>query len=156
MYEPPKPLVKNRGRPPSPDTPSEIHHCQRHGWIEHHNHARSGGGRRWRCKRCVGEAVTRRKQKVKRILVEEAGGCCAVCGYDRTVVNLHFHHVIPSEKAFRLSMGTGRSLDAFREEAKKCVLVCANCHGEIEAELIPSPPPRATYENYGARRSRTV
>jgi hypothetical protein len=33
-----------------------------------------------------------------------------------------------------------RSLAAFREEMKKCVLVCANCHGEIESGLIESPP----------------
>lgn len=39
----------------------------------------------------------------------------------------------------------GRSLAAFREEAKKCVLVCANCHGEIEAGLIDSPPAGTRY-----------
>ncbi len=100
---------------------------------------------RWYCKRCLGEAVTRRHQKVKRILVAEAGGGCAVCGYDRTVVNLHFHHVDPSTKSFAVTMGRGKSLDTFRSEAAKCVLVCANCHGEIEAGLIPSPPPLAKW-----------
>jgi hypothetical protein len=105
----------------------------------------SGGraGKRWRCKRCVGEAVTRRLQKIKRILVEEAGGGCAVCGYDRTVFNLHFHHVDPATKSFPISVSTGKSLAAYRDEAKKCVLVCANCHGEIETGLTPCPPLRA-------------
>jgi cytochrome c553 len=42
-------------------------------------------------------------------------------------------------------MGVGKSLAAFREEAKKCVLVCANCHGEIEAGQIQSPPPGCVY-----------
>jgi hypothetical protein len=102
-------------------------------------------GVRWRCKRCVGEAVTRRLQKVKRILVEEAGGCCAVCGYARCMVNLHFHHVDPATKSFALSVATGKGLSKLREEAKKCVLVCANCHGEIESRVIPSPPAGATY-----------
>jgi cytochrome c553 len=97
-------------------------------------------GFRWRCKRCVGEAVTRRKQKMKRILVNEAGGRCAVCGYDRCIVNLTFHHIDPSKKSFSMSAKTGKSLASFRKEAKKCVLVCANCHGEIEAGLIESPP----------------
>jgi hypothetical protein len=34
-----------------------------------------------------------------------------------------------------MSTATGKSLAAYREEAKKCKLVCANCHGEIEAGL---------------------
>lgn len=104
------------------------------------------------CKRCVAEAVTRRHQKVKRILVSEAGGCCAICGYDRTVFNLHFHHVDPSKKSFRVSMSTGKSLATFQAEAKKCVLVCANCHGEIEAGMIPSPPPQAHFGEDWATR----
>lgn len=79
------------------------------------------------------------------ILVAEAGGCCSVCGYDRCIINLHFHHVDPSQKSFAMNMGRGKSLAAFRAEAEKCVLVCANCHGEIEGGLIPSPPPKARY-----------
>jgi hypothetical protein len=35
----------------------------------------------------------------------------------------------------------GKSLDRCRAEARKCALVCANCHGEVEAGLIESPPP---------------
>jgi hypothetical protein len=60
-------------------------------------------------------------------------------------VNLHFHHVDPSTKAFTVTMARGKSLAAYRAEAAKCVLVCANCHGEIEAGLIPSPPPCAKF-----------
>jgi hypothetical protein len=91
------------------------------------------------------KAVTRRLQKVKRTLVEEAGGCCAVCGYDRCIVNLQFHHVDPSTKSFALSVASGKGLAKLRAEAAKCVLVCANCHGEIESGLVESPPPGAIY-----------
>ena len=96
-------------------------------------------GFRWRCVRCVGEAVTRRNQKVRRILIEEAGGRCSVCGYARAQINLHFHHVDPEQKSFDMHSGSGKSIAVFRAEARKCVLVCANCHGEIEAGVIPSP-----------------
>jgi hypothetical protein len=95
-------------------------------------------GYRWKCKRCVGEAVTRRLQKVKRTLVEEAGGCCCVCGYRACIINLHFHHVDPKTKSFSMTMAMGKSIAKLREEMKKCVLVCANCHGEIEAGVIPA------------------
>lgn len=75
----------------------------------------------------------------------EAGGCCAVCGYRRTILNLHFPHVDPSAKSFQMNAAAGKSLAAYRAEAAKCVLVCANCHGEIEAGLIPSPPAGAKF-----------
>jgi len=120
--------------------------CERHGLTEF-AHYKNGRGYRWSCKRCIGEAVTRRKQKIKRTLVAEAGERCAVCGYDRCIVNLGFHHVDPAKKELEMSMRVGRSLDAFRQEAKKCVLVCANCHGEIEAGEIPSPPPATKFND---------
>lgn len=123
----------------------EVRECKHHGRTEFALYSAGKTRRRWRCKRCVGEAVTRRLQKVKRILVEEAGGACAICGYSRTVVNLHFHHVDPKTKSFGISMASGKSLDAFREEAKKCVLLCANCHGEVETGLVASPPPGAVF-----------
>ena len=116
--------------------------CRRHGMAEFHRYRAGKGTHRWRCKRCIGEHVTRRHQKLRRILVDEAGGACAVCGYDRCIINLHFHHVDPRTKAFSMSMARGKSIAAYRLEAQKCVLVCANCHGEIEAGLIPSPPPQ--------------
>jgi hypothetical protein len=143
--EPPVPLLKQTGRPPTRNSTAEIRYCKRHGRVAFHLYSAGKPRQRWRCKRCVGEAVTRRHQKIKRILVAEAGGGCAVCGYDRCVVNLHFHHVDPSKKSFGVTVARGKSLDAYRAEARKCVLVCANCHGEIEAGLIPSPPPQARY-----------
>jgi hypothetical protein len=79
------------------------------------------------------------------MLVEEAGGCCAVCGYDRCQVGLHFHHVDPFKKLFAINQSRGKSAAAYRAEAKKCVLVCANCHTEIDTGLIPSPPAGARY-----------
>ena len=80
--------------------------------------------------------MTRRQQTIKRTLVADAGGCCSVCGYDRCIANLQFHHIDPATKSFAMSMATGKSLAAYREEARKCLLVCANCHGEIEAGLV--------------------
>ena len=78
-------------------------------------------------------------------LVQEAGGACAICGYDRCTVSLHFHHVDPDSKSFPMTVASGKSLASFRAEAKKCVLLCANCHGEVESGLVPSPPPGTRY-----------
>jgi hypothetical protein len=73
------------------------------------------------------------RRRVKRILVEEAGGKCRLCGYDRCHRALQFHHLQADEKRFALShKGVTRSLAEAREEALKCVLLCANCHAEVE------------------------
>jgi transposase-like protein len=88
----------------------------------------------WRCLRCRSEAVTLRRRRMKEILVAEAGGRCALCGYDRYVGALQFHHLEPGRKRFSLAdAGLTRSLAKAREEAGKCALVCANCHAELEA-----------------------
>ena len=142
---PPTPIVKKSGRPVSSNTTAQPRECRRHGVIEHYLFSRGDGRFVYRCKRCVGEAVTRRHQKIRRTLIAEAGGSCRVCGYDRCIVNLHFHHVDPTKKSFNVNPSSGKSLAAYRAEAAKCVLVCANCHGEIEAGLTPCPPLRTAY-----------
>lgn len=94
----------------------------------------------YRCARCRTEAVARRRQIVKRKLVEEAGGKCVICGYARCQQGLQFHHLDPATKEFHLGhKGVCRSLARSREEARKCVLLCANCHAEVEAGLIALP-----------------
>jgi hypothetical protein len=109
--------------------------CPRHGLTRHRRRDRG-----WRCLRCRSEAVADRRRRVKAILVEEAGGACALCAYDRCVAALQFHHVDPSTKRFHLALRGGtRALRDMREEAQKCVLLCANCHAEIEAGMAELP-----------------
>jgi len=76
----------------------------------------------------------RRRRKVKAILIAEAGGRCRLCGYDGHPAALQFHHLDANGKRFSLSQqGVSRSLERARAEARKCVLLCANCHAEVEA-----------------------
>src|SRR5256714_7063658 len=71
---------------------------------------------------------------MKRILVEEAGGACIICGYARDVRALHFHHLEPSRKRHEINArGAAIALSRLRAEASKCILLCANCHAEVEA-----------------------
>jgi transposase len=94
----------------------------------------------YRCKRCRSEAVVRHRRKVKATLVQEAGGACCICGYDRYVGALEFHHVNPAEKLLDVSgYGVTISLEAARTEAAKCVLVCSNCHAEVERGITTVP-----------------
>jgi transposase len=94
----------------------------------------------YRCKRCRQQRVTQRRRKVKAILVAEAGGACCMCGYDTYVGALEFHHLNPAEKRLAMAArGVGLSLATARAEARKCVLVCSNCHAELEggASVLP-------------------
>jgi transposase len=120
------------------DAPIVIRRCRRHGFTVF---ALSGTAGRYRCKRCRTERVAARRRAVKQALVEDAGGRCRLCGYDRCPGALQFHHLKPGLKAFGLATnGVARSLRRAREEARKCILVCANCHAEIEAGVATIPP----------------
>jgi hypothetical protein len=104
-------------------------HCEHHGETEF---VLEGRGY-FRCKRCRVETISRRRRKVKAILVAEAGGCCCICGYDRHPAALEFHHLDPTLKRLNVSAsGVGLALETLRDEARKCVLLCSNCHAEVE------------------------
>ncbi len=108
--------------------------CPRHGQVKFRLEPRGT----YRCLLCRADSVTRRRRAVRDHLVREAGGCCALCGYDRYIGSLHFHHLDPGTKSFGVSeRGLARSLARAREEARKCVLLCSNCHGEVEAGRHP-------------------
>ena len=94
----------------------------------------------YRCTRCRSAGVAAWRRSVKKRLVAEAGGCCAACGYSRYPGALEFHHIQRGSKEFGLSVrGFSRSLEAARAEARKCVLLCANCHAEVEGGIRPCP-----------------
>ena len=113
-----------------------VSRCQHHGET---SFVREGRGY-FRCKRCRVEATVRRRHRLKRILVEEAGGKCILCGYSRCVRALEFHHLDPLTKQFALAhSGRTRSLASLRAEASKCVLLCSNCHAEVEAGVSAVP-----------------
>jgi len=92
------------------------------------------------CLRCRADAVSEWRRRAKRTLVEEAGGACLLCGFDGYAGALHFHHIDPAQKRFGLgSRGLARSIDALREEASKCVLLCSNCHAQVGAGVLSLP-----------------
>ena len=86
------------------------------------------------------KAVQRRREKVRLMAVSYKGGCCQICGYDRCIEALEFHHLDPTQKDFGISQkGYTRSWEKVKEEADKCVLLCANCHREVHAGRLQLP-----------------
>ena len=60
---------------------------------------------------------------------ERGGAKCQICGYDKCVAALEFHHRNPAEKDPQWRRGW--SLDRLRNELNKCDILCANCHREV-------------------------
>ena len=87
-------------------------------------------------RKIASERVRSRRRTLKEMSVRYKGGVCCICGYDRCISALEFHHVKPDEKSFGLSArGFTRSWPAIKDELDKCILVCSNCHREIESGL---------------------
>lgn len=80
----------------------ENKNCSKHG-ITLHRLYKSGGKERWRCLKCQTEATQKRRDKVKVMSVAYKGGKCQVCGYDKYIGALEFHHVNPEGKDFGIS-----------------------------------------------------
>jgi ribosomal protein S27AE len=110
--------------------------CPRHGRTTFL--ARPDGG--FRCGQCSSTAVSDRRRFVKRQLVREAGGECRICGFAEHPSALQFHHLDPDIKEFHLGkQGLTRSIARMRTEARKCLLLCANCHALVEAGVLEIP-----------------
>jgi hypothetical protein len=76
---------------------------------------------------------------VKEILVKEAGGSCRLSGYDRCLAALQFHHIDPELKEFGVARRGARSIERLRAETRKCILLCSNCHAEVESGMCSIP-----------------
>lgn len=86
------------------------------------------------------KAVQQRREKVRLMAIDYKGGSCRLCGYDRCTQALELHHLDPTKKDFGISnKGYTRSWEKVKEEADKCILLCANCHREIHAGILQLP-----------------
>lgn len=93
----------------------------------------------------VKKQTSSRIKKLNEQLKLEHGGCCSICGYSKCIGALHFHHTDPTNKhSYRKSNGVKLGMiqilqtygmEEAQKEAHKCLLLCANCHAEVEAGL---------------------
>ena len=84
-----------------------------------------------------------KERKLK--LMDMMGGKCTACGYKRNYAALEFHHVDPGQKLLQLDMRSLANLqwDLILSEARKCRLLCANCHAELHNPGFQLSPFRA-------------
>ncbi len=84
------------------------------------------------------EAQQRRGLARKIELVKAAGGRCTICGYNRNLGALAFHHTQSGKKDFALDARSlsNRKHASVLAEVKKCILLCHNCHAELHYEHL--------------------
>lgn len=111
--------------------PSTKKLCRKHGVTDF---VLEGRGH-YRCRQCRADNVKNSRRRLKDKLIDDFGGQCVVCGYSRYRGALQFHHKHPQEKSFGIG-NNGKSYEDVFAEASKCILVCSNCHAEIEAGVI--------------------
>ena len=102
--------------------------CRKHGLTDY-TYIKSA--KKYKCKKCLYNAINEKRRRNKEELVRYKGGKCEICGYDKCIDALEFHHLNQDEKNFTISNGNIKSLKKLKEEADKCILVCSNCHHEL-------------------------
>lgn len=90
-----------------------------------HNH--SGNKRHQNYVLQQNRGLTRRIELLKFI-----GGQCEVCGYNKNIAALAFHHKDPANKTSELTIRecSNNAFETLKLEACKCRLLCHNCHME--------------------------
>jgi hypothetical protein len=83
------------------------------------------------CKKCANKAQVERFRQYKMSAVEYKSGACQMCGYNKCMAALDFHHVDPKEKDPLWKQMRTWSFERIKTELDKCILVCRNCHAEI-------------------------
>ena len=81
------------------------------------------------CSVCSREKSVNRSRNTKLQAIKYLGSKCSICGYDKCIAALEFHHKDPNEKEFDISKRTHFN-EAVKNELQKCVLLCSNCHRE--------------------------
>lgn len=94
-----------------------------------------GSGQRRRhksvCARCHSKRTNLQVRKYKAECVKYKGGKCEVCGYDKCLGSLEFHHLDPNDKDPNWHRMRSWKLEKITRELDKCILVCSNCHREL-------------------------
>jgi len=95
------------------------------------------GYRRKECKKCANkirqEDRSKKRRELKIKAVQYLGGRCQMCGYDKCMGALEFHHIRGNKEKGIHEILDKPNWEKLKKELKKCVLVCANCHREIHS-----------------------
>lgn len=82
------------------------------------------------------KSVSKRRKEIRLKSLKYKGDKCSICGYNKCLDALEFHHIDGSNKDFGLSQrGNTRSWEKVKQELDKCILLCSNCHRELHFKI---------------------
>lgn len=88
----------------------------------------------------IKQAVAKRRKKIREMAIAYKGERCSICGYNKCLKALEFHHLDSKGKDFGISeKGYTRSWSQVKLELDKCILLCANCHREVHEGVTQLP-----------------
>jgi hypothetical protein len=84
------------------------------------------------CRKCSKRKWRRIEKDQRKQLILDWGGKCKVCGYNKCVAALNFHHKDSSEKyEWNVKGKAGASIREIKSHPERFELVCVRCHVEI-------------------------
>lgn len=118
----------------STNNKQKIHKCSVCGEVEP---KKFYGHKKTVCGNCHNKYTLEIGRKKRNFIIEEMGGKCISCGFNKYQSALQVHHLDPSKKDKNFSSIRGWNKTRILEEIKNCVLLCANCHSAVHSnELI--------------------
>jgi predicted HNH restriction endonuclease len=79
------------------------------------------------------EVYKRKRERIRNYkleLLKRFGEKCSVCGYNKCVAALEFHHTEKNKDVDIKKALQNLSKQKALKEAEKCIILCANCHRE--------------------------
>lgn len=117
---------------------TKLKECKKHGLTTYQLNSQN----KWICLECRKEnRLSYRKRMRQKAREYKERFKCSICGYNKSLWALEFHHLDPNEKEYNLGQLYTSSTKKLYEELNKCIVVCSNCHREIhEQEYLKSYP----------------
>jgi hypothetical protein len=89
----------------------------------------------------IKEQGIKRKEKLKAKYYEYKKQGCSICGYNKCLKALDFHHKEGEEKTINISrtLSQNKNWEDMKGELDKCIILCSNCHRELHAKELEVP-----------------
>lgn len=91
--------------------------------------------KRYCSEKCKWKSNSNARIEFRKKIILKKGGRCELCGYEKNLAALCFHHKNPDHKEIQMNIGrmptNNEFLKKIKKELKKCLLLCCNCHAEI-------------------------